>query len=176
MTKSVFGARDEYVRSHARKVAESLFPPPPEVAAQARAILTGDRSEWEAALRRCAEAAPPLSEEQREVVARIFGGRGTVSPAAPSAEGPRYEPYVPTPGVYFVRAGNRIKIGMSSDVPRRVKSLQTASSEPLQLLAIKQGGRAEEKSLHDRFAHLRQHGEWFTAAPELLAFIAAPTA
>ena len=27
------------------------------------------------------------------------------------------------------------------------------------------------KEFHKRFAHLRQHGEWFTPAPELLEFI-----
>ena len=75
-------------------------------------------------------------------------------------------------GVYFVRCGDLVKIGTSNDVYQRMSSIRTMTPLPLELLAIGAGSRAEEADLHARFAHLRQHGEWFTAAPELLAFIA----
>jgi Meiotically up-regulated gene 113 len=75
-------------------------------------------------------------------------------------------------GVYFVRCGELIKIGTSTDVYGRVNSIRTMTPLPLELLAVAAGSRAEEADIHARFAHLRQHGEWFTAAPELLSFIA----
>lgn len=75
-------------------------------------------------------------------------------------------------GVYFVRCGELIKIGTSTDVYDRLKSIRTMTPLPLELLAVAAGSHPEESALHGRFAHLRQHGEWFTAAPELLAFIA----
>jgi hypothetical protein len=30
---------------------------------------------------------------------------------------------------------------------------------------------APERSFHNKFDHLRKHGEWFAPAPELLRFI-----
>ena len=75
-------------------------------------------------------------------------------------------------GVYFVRCGELIKIGTSTDVHQRVASIRTMTPLPVELVAIAAGSRAEESVLHARFAHLRQHGEWFTATPELLAYIA----
>lgn len=44
---------------------------------------------------------------------------------------------------------------------------------PLTVLAlIRPGGRLLEQFLHRRFAVMREHGEWFSPAPELLGFIA----
>ena len=76
---------------------------------------------------------------------------------------------VPAGVVYFVRSGDSIKIGSASDFKRRSSSLQTASPEPLNVLAIVPG--LDEYKIHQRFAHLRIRGEWFRAEPELLEFI-----
>lgn len=76
--------------------------------------------------------------------------------------------------VYFAQAigGGPIKIGVAADVKGRLSSLQTGSPVTLHIKAvIRHAGRAVESELHDRFGHLRSHGEWFKPAPELLAFI-----
>jgi len=79
-------------------------------------------------------------------------------------------------GVYFVRAGEDgpIKIGVSSDVDGRIKSLQTDAPAELHLLAVLDGaGRDVEQSLHVRFADGRLTGEWFQPTDELLATVKA---
>lgn len=78
----------------------------------------------------------------------------------------------PLAGVYFARAGDAVKIGVSRNVRRRVQMLSTCSPFPIQLLAVMPGGIQDERALHRRFAHLRMNGEWFRPDSELLDFIA----
>lgn len=74
--------------------------------------------------------------------------------------------------VYFVRgAAGHIKIGFSSDVPKRIEALQCSSPEPLELLATMPGNMAIERALHSRFERARVAGEWFRPTDELLSFI-----
>lgn len=74
--------------------------------------------------------------------------------------------------VYFIQApSGLIKIGRSTDVPRRKKALQTAHGERLKLLGTIPGGVALEREFHDRWESLRQSGEWFRPTPEFLADI-----
>lgn len=75
--------------------------------------------------------------------------------------------------VYFAQADDRIKIGWSKQVSARLASLQTGCPSPIRLLGTIPGSRAVERRLHEQFASLRLSGEWFRAAPELLAHIAA---
>lgn len=74
-------------------------------------------------------------------------------------------------GVYFVRAGDSVKIGTSTNIAARIRSLQTGCPVPLELLAVAKGGQAEEAEFHRRFAQLRKNGEWFRADGQLLRFI-----
>lgn len=70
---------------------------------------------------------------------------------------------------YFIQAGDGpVKIGSTHGDPnRRLKELQTGSSEPLRLLGTLDGAEWE-RELHERFAEWRLHGEWFDAdAPGL---------
>lgn len=69
--------------------------------------------------------------------------------------------------VYFARReGNGlIKIGWSANVPNRMIALKA------KLIGAVPGDEDDEKSLHERFAHLRVKGEWFKPADELLAYI-----
>jgi T5orf172 domain len=78
--------------------------------------------------------------------------------------------------VYFADAGGSIKIGWSKKVSARLAQLQTGSAVPIKLLGTMPGGLAVERRVHARFAHLRLSGEWFTAAPELLAYVDEVTA
>jgi hypothetical protein len=66
--------------------------------------------------------------------------------------------------VYFVLApsANRIKIGFTADNPeKRLKQLQTGSSERLDLIGFFPGNCEDETDLHRRFGHLRIVREWF---------------
>lgn len=72
--------------------------------------------------------------------------------------------------VYFLQAedGGPIKIGYSRDVGKRVRTLQAGSSRRLRVLAMLPGGADTEARLHERYASLRCHGEWFVPAEPLL--------
>lgn len=57
-----------------------------------------------------------------------------------------------------------VKIGMSADVPRRLRGLQTSSPRKLEVLWQREGGAALEAHLHEAFADQRVRGEWFDFA------------
>jgi len=63
-----------------------------------------------------------------------------------------------------------VKFGFSKDPHRRVRSLQTGSSEELVLLESisvpEDRVREYERLLHSEFAHLRTRGEWFRISGE----------
>jgi len=75
--------------------------------------------------------------------------------------------------VYFIKAGNVVKIGIAANADKRLRELQTANPHRLELLGTITGGRSKEMELHERFHHLRLSGEWFTASAELLEYVAA---
>jgi hypothetical protein len=78
-------------------------------------------------------------------------------------------PAMPSPSargyVYFIRLGNRVKIGYSRNPVERFKDLPVE-----EVLAIIPGSEVDERTNLLRFAHLRITGEWFKAAPELLKY------
>lgn len=74
--------------------------------------------------------------------------------------------------VYFIRGGDLVKIGWSTNPRLRLSQLQTASAERLRMVCAMPGSREDERALHVQFATLRVRGEWFRACPGLLA--AAP--
>lgn len=76
--------------------------------------------------------------------------------------------------VYFMRAGNFVKIGKSTYHPRaRMAQLQTGCPYQIELMGFIFGGTAREARLHSQFQHLRACGEWFCAERELLICIEA---
>jgi hypothetical protein len=77
--------------------------------------------------------------------------------------------------IYIVTDSNpdAVKIGKTSNLSQRLSTLQTASSRPLQLLALLPGDYDLENALHRRLAEVRLHGEWFQRTPEIEALIAA---
>lgn len=78
--------------------------------------------------------------------------------------------------VYFVQAENGlIKIGLSSKPQARFDDLQANSPLRLTLLNVIKGTFRTERALHTKFKAARQHNEWFSPHPELLAFIEAPS-
>ena len=59
------------------------------------------------------------------------------------------------------------KIGYSANPASRLKQLKTGCPFPLSIAAVIQGTVQDERALHQKFAHLRGQGEWFSYAPEL---------
>jgi hypothetical protein len=72
--------------------------------------------------------------------------------------------------VYYIRFGDRIKIGTTSNLRQRMLSVYHD-----EILAVEQGGRPEEAARHRQFARLMvaSQREWFHLAPELVAHINA---
>lgn len=76
--------------------------------------------------------------------------------------------------IYFARREDgAVKIGWSSDVMRRMAELRKATGRNVVFLAAYPGAKPDELALHARFAAFLIEGEWFTANPELDAFLAA---
>ena len=76
--------------------------------------------------------------------------------------------------IYFIQGDTtkRIKIGRAASVDTRLRSLQTAFAESLEILGTMPGERPEEIKLHNKFAFARIRGEWFQPHESLLQFIA----
>lgn len=73
------------------------------------------------------------------------------------------------PCVYFVANGNRIKIGYTENLARRVVALAQLR-ESIELVLA--GGYDLEAALHRRFAHIRVGAsEWFRYTTELRAYV-----
>lgn len=74
--------------------------------------------------------------------------------------------------VYYVRFGDRVKIGTTKDLDSRLLSIPHD-----ELLATEPGGVYVEKQRHRQFQHLRakvgNSREWFSLTPELADHIAA---
>ncbi len=76
--------------------------------------------------------------------------------------------------IYIIRTGHEdggyIKIGYSkSSVENRVRTLQTGTPLPLEIMAVIDGEISDEKAMHvnlDRF-RVRQNGEWFYDCAEI---------
>jgi hypothetical protein len=58
--------------------------------------------------------------------------------------------------VYYMRIGNRCKIGYSANVRQRMGQIM-----PEELLATERGGPTLEFARHEQFKGLRTRGEWF---------------
>lgn len=98
-------------------------------------------------------------------------------PCAPVDVNPFSEPPAKrqssTDKVYFLQAENKgfIKIGFTNNPYSRIESIRAMSPVSLDVLVIITGGKPLEQKLHQRFSHLRHHGEWFHPEPELLEYI-----
>jgi hypothetical protein len=65
-----------------------------------------------------------------------------------------------------MRIGDRVKIGTSTSLEERLKTIN-----PEELMALEKGGIAVERLRHRQFADLRTHGEWFRLEGRLVAHI-----
>lgn len=60
-----------------------------------------------------------------------------------------------------------MKIGTTRDVQARLKGLQEGSPVKLVVVHAEPGDLKRERELHTRFAHLREHGEWFRPSTDM---------
>lgn len=75
--------------------------------------------------------------------------------------------------VYFIGGDNTpVKIGYSTAVEGRLRSLQASHWCKLKILAAVSACEADEREYHRRFTASRLSGEWFSRTPELEAEIA----
>lgn len=72
------------------------------------------------------------------------------------------------PIVYYVQAGDQIKIGTTGQLRTRMTALQAEHPVLLKLLAVEPGGREIEAERHQMFAADRVKGEWFRATASIL--------
>lgn len=70
--------------------------------------------------------------------------------------------------VYFIRLGDRVKIGFSEVPASQLKNLPHE-----EVIGIVPGTREDEQTWHRLLADFRVTGEWFRAEPEVLAALAA---
>lgn len=75
-------------------------------------------------------------------------------------------PAAPDEVVYYMRIGNRVKIGWSTNLPGRL-----ATINPEELMAVEPGGLAMERCRHRQFEGLHTHGEWFRLTGPLIEHI-----
>ena len=75
--------------------------------------------------------------------------------------------------VYFIKSeNNKIKIGTTYYIERRLSNLQSVSPCDLELIGVI-GNQSEdlERKLHRKFKFCHSHGEWFDAHEDLLKYI-----
>lgn len=77
--------------------------------------------------------------------------------------------------IYFVQEvglfRNRVKIGFTNDIKRRLDQLRVTSPSELKVLLTLPGDMQTEAAYHERFSKYRLHGEWFKFGPKLRLFI-----
>jgi hypothetical protein len=94
------------------------------------------------------------SEKARRGVAPVLGGD------------------VGKPGyVYFLRNGRTVKIGFTTSIKSRIRSIQTSCAEAVEVLMVMPGTEGTEKFLHKRFSDSHIGGEWFSLVGALADFV-----
>jgi hypothetical protein len=95
-----------------------------------------------------------------------------IDKAALAACGRSEEMAAREPMVYFIACGDDlIKIGHTTNLPSRLRSLRTATPKELRVLLIIPGTRDDEQELHRKFAAYRAGREWFSRCDAITEFI-----
>jgi hypothetical protein len=74
--------------------------------------------------------------------------------------------------LYFIQAGNAVKIGRTANIVGRLGKMQADNHEELNCLLVLPGQGHEESDYQERFAEHRIRGEWFRLCPEILEEVA----
>lgn len=79
--------------------------------------------------------------------------------------------------VYIIRIGKFVKVGFTTNLDQRVKSFRTSTAEEIDVLATFDGGRAEERRLHESLSESRlPRGEFFHHEFRIQNFVSLVTA
>lgn len=76
--------------------------------------------------------------------------------------------------IYFVQAGDAVKIGYGSDGWKRVRQVKTYTPHEVKLLGVREGSAKDEAELHRRFQQYRlprRQRDWFELSDEIGEFI-----
>lgn len=75
--------------------------------------------------------------------------------------------------IYFVRNGfdGEIKIGVTTNLKKRLETIQIYCPNEAVLLATLNGDSKKERELHALFSDFRKRGEWFFPSNKLLNYI-----
>lgn len=73
--------------------------------------------------------------------------------------------------VYFIRCGEFIKIGFSTDPRRRLADIQSHMPHDAELLLAFAASEKVERQLHRKFGAMRHRNEWFRAEQALVTHI-----
>lgn len=129
----------------------------------------------------CTRRRKPGQPTAHDVGYPFWPSQRTPPPAPPRVEPGLWIPSLAAAGlsrtaggrVYFVATFDErfVKIGFSTDVAQRVRALNAANPEPLNLLGSVPGTPADERAWHIRLAAHRAGGEWFRLAPAVQAAI-----
>lgn len=115
-------------------------------------------------LRHIAMAELPLSPALFRHAITVGEGRfGAGEPIEPQPVELRTER---TGLVYYMRMGSLVKIGTSTNLAARCRSLN-----PEEVLTVESGGYPLEQRRHGEFSALRVHGEWFRLEDPLVPYI-----
>lgn len=68
--------------------------------------------------------------------------------------------------VYFIKAGEYVKIGIAKNIKSRISALQTGQALKIEFCGAirnltKREARKHERDLHNFFRNCRANGEWF---------------
>jgi hypothetical protein len=70
--------------------------------------------------------------------------------------------------IYYLKVGDRIKIGWSGDPFTRVARMKTALTARPSTVAVVRGTKRDEQLLHHRLRAYQTSGEWFVASPAVV--------
>lgn len=73
--------------------------------------------------------------------------------------------------IYFARAGNKVKIGISKNPRQRLGGIRTGNSNRVSIYYVTPGDMALERELHRLFASDRVNGEWFIYSGQIRSWI-----
>ena len=69
--------------------------------------------------------------------------------------------------LYFIRAGDAVKIGYTVDITKRLRKMRVDNPCEVDCLLLLRGCGHLEREWHNRFRHCHIRGEWFKFEPEL---------
>jgi hypothetical protein len=89
--------------------------------------------------------------------------------AAEEAE--RQERVTKAGDLYFIRAGDAVKIGRTTNIVKRLHNMQTNNHEEIDCLLLLKGRGWQEDEWHKRFRAMKLRGEWYRWCAQIEAAI-----